>query len=210
MPAMLMCIVLLTILFRHKLNKITKAEEREAEAYKRLEKKANRPIRRPLTNLSLLTIPTDTLPLTREDTPALKHQASVIQALAKKKICNLNGISNTELKLKYGAGNLSELAEYDQNYIILVRTLADWGEELFQNGYDQDAITVCEFAIQCKSDVSKTYSTLAKIYKKQGEITKIYDLITIAEPLSSTIDLKRAIYNVLNDSTEDSFSGIAP
>ena len=81
----------------------------------------------------------------------------------------------------------------------LVRTLAEWSTRLLELGYDDDAIAVAEFAIDCNSDVSKTYTTLAKIYKKQGQLDKLYDLIPMVENLSTPIDLKKAIYDVIND-----------
>ena len=47
----------------------------------------------------------------------------LIEALKEKKILNLSGFTNTDLKLEYGVGNLTELTDYDNNYVTLSRSL---------------------------------------------------------------------------------------
>ena len=37
----------------------------------------------------------------------------LIEALKEKKILNLSGFTNTDLKLEYGVGNLTDLTDYD-------------------------------------------------------------------------------------------------
>ncbi len=100
-----------------------------------------------------------------------------IFSLFNKKILNLSSFSNTELKLKYGVSNLKILSEYDDNYTKLVSFLQKWGERLYTQGYLNEAQAVLEVAIDCKTDVRKTYLLLAKIYAKQSSPEKILALI---------------------------------
>ena len=58
-----------------------------------------------------------------------------IEALKEKKILNLSGFTNTDLKLEYGVGNLTELTDYDNNYVTLSRSLARIAELLTEQGF---------------------------------------------------------------------------
>lgn len=199
MPVMLMCVILFILLFKYRLNSITKQEKLQEEHYLQIEKTASCTAEKSLKDLTFISIPLERFRFHSSNDTQLSQIEEAIQKLSTEKICNLNGISNTDLKLKYGAKNLSQLSEYDQNYLELVRTLAQWSDRLFELGYDDDAIAVAEYAIDCNSDVSKTYTTLARIYKKNGQLDKLYDLIPLVETISTPIDLKKAIYDVLNE-----------
>lgn len=199
MPVMLMCIIVFILLFKYRLNSITKEEQLQEEEYLQTEKNASLSANKSLEDLTFISIPLDRFHFHSSKDAQLSQIEEDIQKLSTEKICNLNGISNTDLKLNYGADNFDLLSKYDQNYLELVRTLAEWSTRLLELGYDDDAIAVAEYAIDCNSDVSKTYTTLAKIYKKQGKLDKLYDLIPMVEKLSTPIDLKKAIYDVLND-----------
>lgn len=199
MPVMLMCIILFILLFKYRLNSITRQEKLQEEEYLQTEKAASLSAEKSLEDLTFISVPLDRFHFHPSKDIQLSQIEKKIQKLSTEKICNLNGISNTDLKLKYGTKNLRQLSEYDQNYLELVRTLAEWSTRLFELGYDDDAIAVAEYAIDCNSDVSQTYTTLAKIYKKHGQLDKLYDLIPMVETLSTPIDLKKVIYDVLNE-----------
>lgn len=199
MPAIFMCVLLLTILYQYKLRKIEQEEQKKEDEYLKRERKASLPIKRSLDNLDYFVISMNTLPFHKDATGRLATIQQTVTDLSKEKICNLTGISNTDLKLKYGANNLKLLSHYDENYSILLRTLAEWSEQLFREDFEADAIHVAQYAIQCNTDVKKTYTTLARIYKKQGNLEKLYALLPVAETNSGMIDLKKAIYDVINE-----------
>lgn len=198
-PAMLICILIFCIFLKYKLHNLERKERQQEEALLLREKKASLPIKRDMSDLSFITIPLDKLPFKEDATGKAASYQKKIMELSSEKICNFSGKSNTDLKLKYGAGNLNELMEYEKNYTLLIRTLADWGTWLYENQFTEDAQTVLEYAKDCNSDIRKNYATLAKIYKSQEQFDKLYDLIGFVEPLSTTIDLKKAIYDVIND-----------
>lgn len=199
MPVMLMCVILFILLFKYRLNSIDKLEKLQEEEYLQTEEIASQTADKSLSDLTFISIPLEHFCFHSSEDAKLSQLEDKIQKLSTQKICNLSGISNTDLKLKYGARNLNELSEYDQNYLELIRTLAEWSARLFELEYDEDAIAVAEYAIDCHSDVSKTYTTLAKIYKKHGQLDKLYNLLPLVENLSTPIDLKKAIYDVLNE-----------
>lgn len=108
-----------------------------------------------------------------------------VKKLKDEKILNLTGISNTDLKLAYGAANLPLLTQYDQNFTLLVRTLNTWGHRLEELGYAAEAIPVLEFAVAIRSDIKATYQLLAELYQQQGEGGKIEGLREAALGLNS-------------------------
>ena len=105
--------------------------------------------------------------------------------LADCRIINLTGISNTELRLTYGTANLDPLTTYDHNFTVLIRTLQKWGTLLVSAGKKDDAVTVLSYAVGIGSDIAATYATLARLYKERGELSKIEELKTSAEELTT-------------------------
>lgn len=199
LPTLLICIVIFIVILKFKLRAIEQKEAQEEAEFLALEQKASLPVKRDMNDLSFFTIPLDTLPFLTNTDKELQKIQDEVRKLSTKKICSLSNMSNTDLKLKYGAGNLKELSEYDQNYTTLLRTLADWGLCLYKHGYLKEAELVCEYAKACGSDIRNTYITLARIYKEQNRIEEIYSLLKFVEPITTMLDLKKAIYDVLNE-----------
>lgn len=105
--------------------------------------------------------------------------------LADCRMINLTGISNTELRLTYGTANLDPLTTYDHNFTVLIRTLQKWGTLLASAGRKDDAVTVLSYAVSIGSDIAGTYATLGRLYKERGELSKIQELKTSAETLTT-------------------------
>lgn len=166
--------------------KSQKKNVKEAKTFWEKEALANSSRKKPLDNLDYIEIPLDSLPFNiLADDERIVEYHSTLFALHDQKIVNLTGITNTNLKLEYGAANLNVLSAYDQNYTSLVLTLQKWADILYQNGYIAEARTILEFAISTKTDIGRTYSLLAQIYKDRGNSYKISELISTAESLHS-------------------------
>ena len=101
----------------------------------------------------------------------------LIEALKEKKILNLSGFTNTDLKLEYGVGNLTELTDYDNNYVTLSRSLARIAELLTEQGLKKEAAAFLEFGIATHTDIGKNYTLLAGYYMEYGKPEKIDFLI---------------------------------
>lgn len=161
------------------------SEKRSADFWEK-EAMANSTRRKPLDGLNYITIPFDTLPmdiLTEDETIAEYHQ--ILHSLADSPIVNFTGISNTDLKLRYGAPNIDLLTKYDQNYTTLACTLQKWAERLYEAGYITEARRILEFALSTNTDVSGCYRMLASIYAAGGETEKIAALKAQADQLTS-------------------------
>lgn len=172
----------------YELHKRRNLDEKSNQSFWEKEALANRTRRKSLDDLDYIQIPFDTLPmdLLAED-PVISEYHETLHSLSEGPIVNFTGISNTDLKLKYGAPNIDLLSRYDQSYTVLVRTLQKWGEALYQNGHKDAACQILEFAVSTRTDISATYKLLSIIYLENGQPQKISELIPVAEGLNSSL-----------------------
>lgn len=160
-------------------------EERKEDAFWERENKANSVRRKPIDALDYIHIP-DNLPTELlKDNIEIPEILATISRLRDKKILNLTGYTNTDLKLKYGAPNITELSAYDQNYTALVTTLQKWADLLTDSGYEKEAIDIMEFMVSTSVDIGKTYRLLAKFYLKNSQEEKYNNLLETARNLKS-------------------------
>ncbi|NLL76162.1 MAG: hypothetical protein GX235_02805 [Clostridiales bacterium] len=191
--------IIFIIWLAYELSKGRRRAEKNEYSFWEKEAEANRTRRKSLDDLKYISIPFDSLPmhvLQNDDKIAEYHQ--VLYALSDSPIVNFTGISNTDLKLKYGAPNLNLLMRYDENYTSLVGTLHKWAMRLYEAGYIDEAKSILEFAVCTDTDVSGTYRLLASIYTAEGHPEKIADLLQKAEQLKS--GSKDTIVRILQES----------
>ena len=190
--------VVFLIWLQYEIKKHTKYDEKKRKEYWDKERKANTTRKKSLENLSYITIPLDSFPLhlLKED-EQMQEYHEILHSLNEEKIVNFTGISNTDLKLEYGVANLPLLMHYDQCYTNLVRTLQDFAQKLYDNGYEKECIPVLEFAVETGTDVSGTYKLLAGIYQNNNDAEKLEHLKTKAETLNSA--MKNPIVRMLKE-----------
>ena len=165
------------------------------------EQAANSTRRKPLDDLDYIRLPLNDFPMNLlQDVPKVDDYKQIIRSLSELPIVNFTGISNTELKLRYGAPNITLLTSYDQNYTLLVRTLQQWAEALYGAGYIDEARQLLEFSVSTGTDVSATYRLLCQIYKEQGTPEKIGSLYPIAEMLNSA--MQKTIVRILQEADQ--------
>lgn len=105
--------------------------------------------------------------------------------LSSDKMLNLSGITNTELKLEYGAANLDELSAYDANFTEFVSAVNIYAQELLADGQKNAAKGLLELAVSYHADAISIYTTLADLYKQDGQATQIQNLIASAEEINT-------------------------
>lgn len=163
-----------------------KQEKNMEKEFWEKEAQANSTRRKDLSSLPYIRIPMDSLPFgIRPEDSQLTQYETRIRELADKKILNLTGLTNTELKLKYGAPNLTFLTECDQNFTELVRTMQEWGTRLHELFLISEAEYVLSCAIRWGSDIRGSYLLLARIYQDAGNTEGIQWLRECAGQLNS-------------------------
>lgn len=190
--------IVFTIWLSYEISKHNRIDAAEGQAFWSKEHRANKVRRKPLDDLAYITIPFDSLPMhILPDDEQVAEYKEIINSLSDSKIVNFTGITNTDLKLKYGAPNIDLLSKYDQNYTVLVRTLNKWASYIYEKGYPDEARIVLEFAVSTGTDVSGSYKLLCQIYKEQNTPEKIQSLYPVAESLNSV--MKNAILRILQE-----------
>ena len=164
MPSLFIIVLLLSIL-THLRNKSTKSFNKSKEDFWEREQSANAVRKKDISGLPYVNIPAEILSI------AEKHDTdscfSELSGLSGKKILNLNGKTNTEIKLEYGTANITVLSEADNNYTELISVLNRLGTALYENGQYDDALRVITFSIDIGSDVLASYRQLLDIYGKK-------------------------------------------
>ena len=155
------------------------------DAFWEKERKANLTRKKDISELDYIIIPIEQLPFPVLEDEEITEVQKRLQKLANEKIVNFTGITNTELKLQYGAPNIELLMAFDKNYLELVRSLYRYAKLLYDQGYKEEATAILEYGISIKTDVSANYTLLASIYKEKNDTKRIDFIISQAETLNS-------------------------
>lgn len=171
--------ILLTIYLIIKLADQKSQQELKAkmDAFWQREQQSNAIRKVDISGLDYLHIPYDKLPFMDVDKTNLIRLQNSMKSLEDKPILNLTGLSNTDLKLQYGTANINFLSRCDSNFTTLIKILYDWGLELYQQEYAEQALQVLEYGVSIKTDISKHYLLLGEIYHDLAEYDKIDELI---------------------------------
>ena len=178
--------VVLVIVLARTIKKQNKLKKSMEQSFWEKERQANSVRRKPLDSLNYIHIPLEQFPMdTMAEDSRIREYHDLIRALSTQSIVNFTGYTNTDLKLEYGTANITALSEYDQNYTILVRTLQEWADVLYEAQHTEDARILMEYAVSIGTDVSRTYYKLAALYAASGDNFQIEELIKKAENLRS-------------------------
>lgn len=146
---------------------------------------ANHVRRQDISGLPYISIPFDNFSIGAFSDETLTELGNTLETFRDKKILNLTGQTNTDLKLLYGPANLQILTEYDQNFSDLLHVLTDYSNRLMELEHTEAAIPVLEFCIDAGSDVSAHYTMLGTYYKEQGLTSQLEVLREKASALNS-------------------------
>lgn len=194
-PFLASCIIFVLVL-KHAINRNSKLHRKEEESFWEKESAANSVRKQSLTSLEYISFSSEqfspetllgekTYPQFIEENPRALEIQERFHFLSEQKIVNLSQFTNTDLKLTYGVGNLMTLTEYDGNYNELITLLQEYAQLLYTAGFSTEALVVLEYAISIGSDIGATYQLCADLYKGQGTLHKIQDLLEQAKAISS-------------------------
>ena len=183
-------IVALFILAMFAANKKSDRQMREPiEQFLERESAANLVRKQSLDDLAYIRIPEDCFSFSynAETDPDAAEAMTILNSIREEQIVNFTGLTNTDLKLSYGAANLPLLSRFDQNYTLLARALQSLAEYLVRKEQKKDAIRVLEFAVETRTDISASYKLLGDLYIENGSPEKVDDLIPKAAALNSAL-----------------------
>lgn len=180
-PIIFPIFIILLALLAFKRNNHAKHQKETSDAFLAQERLANSTRRQDISALDYLNLSLDMLPMGKYQDAALSDCEDTLHSLIGKRIINLSDKSNTELKLLYGPTNLDALTEYDNNFVLLAKTLVTYAQREDELEHFADAITILEYAMTIQSDISQNYLHLARLYKKTNMPEKITGIYTALE-----------------------------
>jgi hypothetical protein len=165
---------------QYEIRKGGKVSKKSLELFWLKENDSNLVRRKDISRLEYLSVTLDHLPTEDHEDDTINSYRDTVKKYATRKMINLSGITNTELKFEYGVANFNLLSSYDNNYTAFVSMLQKWAGRLKEHGYITDAQAVLEFSIfSCLTDVTNAYRMLSEIYHYQNNSEKTDALIEI-------------------------------
>jgi hypothetical protein len=179
--------IIFILVVRHAIRRNRRLGEYAEKNFWERERAANEVRRKPLDDLVFIKPDMSSFPMdTMADDETIADCKRLVNELSEQKIVNLTGLTNTDLKFKYGVANLPLLMEYDDRYTLLVQTLQKWADRLWDNGFTEEAIPILEEQVRIKADITAVYRKLAAYYKNSGQPEKIPHLKEVADTLNSS------------------------
>lgn len=194
MPVIFLCFIVFILWFHVKSKQADKLSNNPREEFLKREQEANFTRKKDISGLKYINVPEDALPfLETADEEDTRLQNNVKNVISRKMI-NLSGMTNTDIKLEYGHANLDILSEYDQNFLMFLTSLDRWGSYLYEKNDKERSMQILEYAVASGSDITGTFTTLAKIYLDNNEPEKIQPLIETVQDsdffMKDSIELK--------------------
>ena len=204
LPFILIFLIWLTF----RIKSLDAKQAKQQEEFWAKERQANITPAKDISNLRYITIPTDKFPLNfSNDEKVIKIEKELLE-LSTHRLLNLNGMSNTDLKLEYGMPNFETMSQIGEDYDRVCVLLNSYAKALIEADRIDDAESILEFAVGTGSDISESYIMLANCYKKRSQNEKLGFLrerIT-----NSTLLLKNHILNNIDDPVQENFSTDTP
>ena len=183
------------------LKKSRKLNEKAESDFWQEEALADSVRKKQLEDSDFVTFPFDKLPTADSFSPdPIPEALEMLIALSDKKMVNLNGISNTEVKKRFGVANLSILTEYDTNYETFVKHSYLLCQHLYDIGRTEEALMLSEETILTGTDSLSHYKLILLIYREQGNMSGISWLKERADGIHSIT--RSAILRALNGDSE--------
>jgi len=113
-------------------------------------------------------------------------------------------LNNNELKYMFGVANLDEITRMEENFTEFIRAMFKWAEELVSHGVYDNAVIVLNETVRLKSELSKSYTLLADIYKLRNDEAALKSFakkISTENFFRDNIQLKTKVLNHLNKLT---------
>lgn len=197
-PVASILILIFVLWLNYEIRKGKKTTQKSLDLFWQKEYDSNLTRRKDISGLDYLSVTLENLPLQDFEDDTINSYRDTVLKLSERKMINLSGQTNTELKFEYGIANFNLLSSYDNNYTAFVSMLQKWAARLKERGYISEAQAVLEFSVfTCKTDVIQAYRMLAKIYHSQNRSDQITSLMKIIE--QTKIKDKASLINELKN-----------
>lgn len=207
-----MAVMLFAWVIQHNVKKNKGNDKENISAYLKRDADANFTRRKDISNLPYIQIPYNRLPLdiTLKDTnmqSKIEDYQKNIREMSDKKMLNLSGMSNIELKENYGLANLELLTIYEGNYNNYIRTLSLYANSIYDE-FPAEAVSICEYCLEIGTDISTTYTLLGSHYLSHNNpeaFQQLYHFIPDTETIAGKTIVNKLdnIKNQMIQNTKD-------
>lgn len=174
-------IMIFVIWLTYEIRKAKRSDAQRSKSFWDRELEASSVRRKSTDDIRFIKFDESILPVDRGGTDSdIYDLCSRISSLAQGKIANLAEYTNTDLKMKYGVANFTELSEADSRFTNLTPLLGRLCAVLYEEGRAGEAQRVGEYSVGIGIHTSVVLLTLAKIYQDTGATDKIQELSGIA------------------------------
>ncbi|MCR5098097.1 MAG: hypothetical protein K6B14_04025 [Lachnospiraceae bacterium] len=147
----------------------------EDEFWEREEQAKHVP-KKDLSELDYIKVPLEEFPIGKYQEDEVVSLEDAITALSKKRLINITGMTNTEVKLAYGTDNLEVLSGMEEDYNELTVLLVDYAKALMEHEDFEAAKKVLSFGVETGTDVSTNYELLGDCCLALDQKKEIEDL----------------------------------
>lgn len=189
-PFLTIFIILLLAYYFRRATLTKRREEREAAFWAREDEAEHTPAK-DLSTVEYIKVPLERFPIGETDSDELMLMEEELEELAKKPLLNLNGMTNTDVKIEYGTANFDTVTAMGEDFDRLIVLLCDYAKGLIEEGLEKEAIAVLEYGVEIGSDMSDDYTLLGECYRSLGmtdELAKLRQTVEASElPLKGKI-----------------------
>jgi len=168
-PTIFALFVIFALLFNHRLNRLTRLEREAKVAFWESERDSLSVRKKEFVeenylrpDISSLTFPQ--LDVKDYDLVLYESLKSKLLELSTKDMMNFSHLTNTEIRLQFGTANQTAIADNESAYNTYLKTLADYGKFMNEQGELNEAIIALEECIRMKSEYSRHYLFLAQLF----------------------------------------------
>lgn len=178
-PIITIALVTFILFVAFRIRTLRAKEVKRDEAFWERERMADLTPARDLSAIDYITIPIEKFPLSFfVENPDEEADMIIdeLTELSKTRLLNLNGKTNTDLKLEYGRKNLPEMQQIDERFSRVTVLLCDLAKCFMEKEKYAEAAQILEYGMSIGSDISSNYTLLGECYKKLGDEDKFSDL----------------------------------
>ncbi len=154
-----------------------------------------------LSSITYIDIPLSSFPIGKLDTDESIMLEEDLTALSRYRILNLANMTNTDIRLTYGADNFDQMQVIGDNFDRMETLLCDYAKLLMENNMIPEAIPVLEFAVKEGATISTIYELLGECYAVTGNREGLASLISTIE--SSDLMMKDVLLGKISNTSPD-------
>lgn len=135
-------------------------------------------------------IPLSKFPFNLCEDPSMIEMEEKIKDLSNEKLLNLTGISNTDVRLRFGVNHFEEATLAGEKYDELMGLLVNYATSLDDHGFSIESGLMLEHLIEMDCDIKSAWIALGKFYASTSNYDKLRELHDKVD--SSKLSIKNA------------------